>query len=361
MSWPTRSLRAAGLIGIAAGIGLALTAAAGGANAALQVRPQARDTVRNEDLRCLTRRPGDCLDAPVSRDEPHGALCATCHDMWSPSVPANVTRSCTDAGCHSGAASLSTFHRTVHADALADCVHCHTAHAFRVPENGEECRACHKGGGTRVEWVDARSSHGLAAPAAFAHVDHELVACSRCHGSGDQHGTLTVVTLEDCRSCHHDSRNPETCDGCHAAGLRSGAQLMVTRSLDIRIGSLDRPLRLLPFDHTDHGSVACTDCHTRGSGLRTAAGADCSGCHLQHHEATSDCSLCHEPPAPGAHDAESHLGCAGAGCHANAPEAIRGAPRTRALCLACHTDRGDHKPDKTCSDCHRLPQPRSPG
>jgi len=344
----------------ALGVGAALLVTGGlrpGESRLLAPQVQLRDSLRSEDLRCLTRRPGDCLDEPVSRDEPHGAICATCHNLWNQSVPASVTRSCTDVGCHSGATGLSTFHKTVHPEALADCVHCHAAHDFRVPESGEECTLCHKGGGTKVEWVDAASSHGLTGPALFTHADHGSVACGRCHGSRDQHGTLAVVSLEDCRSCHHQSSVSDACDACHAPGQLDGRRLMVTRSLDIRIGSLDRPLRLLPFDHGDHGSVTCTECHTQGSGLRAAAGADCSACHLLHHEPDADCSLCHEAPAPGAHGVTAHLGCGGTGCHVAAPAGIRGAPRTRALCLACHTDRVTHQPAKTCADCHRLPAP----
>jgi hypothetical protein len=318
---------------------------------------QERDTLRAGDLRCLTRRAEDCLDQPVPRDEPHGAVCATCHDLWTPGVPATKTRSCTDSGCHSGPAGLSTFHRTVNADVLADCLHCHQAHDFRVPMNGTDCSACHQGGGSKVEWAVAAKSHGLRAPSAFTHRDHISVTCSRCHGTGEGHGTLEVVNLQDCRTCHHESSVSSDCVACHADQDLDGRALMVTRSMDIRIGSLDRPLRLIPFDHANHREEACRQCHTAGSDLRSAEGADCSGCHAQHHLATSDCSICHEAPARGAHDSDSHLGCAGAGCHTAAPEAIRGAPRTRALCLACHTDKEEHKPTRTCADCHRLPAP----
>lgn len=348
----------AGLVG-AVGLAMALGAAPGmgGSSSALQ----GRDTVPDEKLRCLASRPGYCLEEPVSRDEPHKGVCATCHNLWDRSVPANVTRSCTSAGCHSGAAALSPFHKTVHAEALSDCTHCHEAHDFRVPRNGDECAACHKEGGVAVEWADATWSHGLRAPSTFRHGDHGGVDCSRCHGTQDGHGTLSVVSIEDCRSCHHRPPVSNDCSRCHETASQTGHILNVTRSLNIRIGSLDRPLRIIPFDHGKHVGLACADCHTRGTDLRAAAGADCSGCHLEHHEAASTCSNCHKQPAPGAHGPEVHLGCTGAGCHDPVPEGVRMAPRTRNLCLACHADQQDHMAGKECSSCHVLPAPTGVG
>lgn len=334
----------------------AMAAATPGVAGPLASLLQVRDTVpRGADLRCLTRRPGDCLDEPVPRDEPHGANCATCHNLWDPAVPATVTRSCTAAGCHTEGAGAGTFHRTVHPESLADCVHCHKAHDFRVPESGNECSACHKGGGVDVEWMDASASHGLSAPAPFTHGDHGRVSCIRCHGTGDGHGTLAVTGLGDCRACHHSAPLANDCSACHASGPLAGRTLLVTRSLDIRIGSLDRPLRLLPFDHANHGTVTCGTCHTRGTDLRAAAGADCSTCHADHHEPTANCGTCHQPPATSAHDLDSHLGCTGAGCHDPAPVGIQDAPQTRNLCLACHRGKATHKPDRNCVDCHVLP------
>lgn len=353
-----RAVRTGLVLSLAGAVGVALAvAAAPGMAGPLRGAFQVRDTIRNEDLRCLTRRPEDCLPTPVPRDEPHGAICATCHNLWDQTVPADVTKSCTAAGCHSGASPLSTFHRTVHPEALEDCVHCHQAHEFRVPESGDECAACHKGGGSLVEWVSPTPSHGLAAPySAFRHSDHSAVDCARCHGTQEEHGTLSVTSLEDCRSCHHRPPLSRDCTRCHTPESVSGVVLQVTRSLDIRIGSLDRPLRVIPFDHTFHVALGCGECHTQGSDLRAAVGANCSACHQRHHEPTANCSTCHQPPAAGAHTLDAHMGCTGVGCHDPAPEGIRAAPRTRELCLACHVDQKEHRPGRVCSDCHRLPK-----
>lgn len=357
-----RALRSGLVAGLMVAVAVAMTlGAAPGLAGPWAGGDQIQDTLRNQALRCLSSRPGDCLDEPVSTSEPHKGVCATCHNLWDRSVPANVTRSCTSAGCHSGEQSLSAFHNTVHPEALQDCVHCHQAHDFRIPESGDDCSACHVSGGLPVEWADATWTHGLRAPTAFRHQDHSAVDCARCHGTQDGHGTLTVVSIQDCRSCHHRPPVSNNCVTCHAPATDKGHVLNVTRSLNIRIGSLDRPLRIIPFDHGYHVGIACADCHTRGSELRAAAGADCSGCHLEHHEATADCSNCHQKPADGAHGPEVHLGCSGVGCHDPIPPGVKMAPRTRNLCLACHTEQVDHMVGKECATCHLLPEPTGVG
>ena len=191
--------------------------------------------------------------------------------------------------------------------------------------------------------------------------DHTGVDCEKCHGTQQSHGTLVVTSIEDCRGCHHRPPLSRDCTRCHSPESVSAVTLQVTRSLNIRIGSLDRPLRNIVFDHTKHVALGCAECHTQGSDLRAAVGADCSGCHLKHHGPTSDCSQCHQPPAEGAHDLDAHMGCTGTGCHDPAPEGIANAPRTRQLCLACHTDQKQHRPGKVCADCHRLPAARGGG
>ncbi|NJD18368.1 MAG: hypothetical protein FIA95_03675 [Gemmatimonadetes bacterium] len=351
-----RAVRAGLVLSLAGAVAVSLAlAAAPGLARSPSGAQQVRDTIGGEPLRCLTRGTDKCLDEPVPRDEPHKAVCATCHNLWDRSIPPNVTKSCTAAGCHSGASPLSPFPRTVAPAALTDCLHCHQAHEFRVPENGDECAACHKGGGALVEWVST-PSHVLTAPySRFNHSDHTSVDCARCHGTQEGHGTLSVVSLEDCRSCHHRPPNSLDCTRCHTPESVSAVTLQVTRSLNIRIGSLDRPLRNIAFEHSKHVALGCGECHPQGSDLRAAVGADCSGCHLTHHGPTSDCSRCHQPPAAGAHDLDTHMGCTGPGCHSPAPEGIANAPRTRQLCLACHTEQKQHRPGKVCADCHRLP------
>ena len=304
------------------------------------------------DLRCLTRRPADCLEEPVSPDEPHGAVCATCHDLWNNRDDPKDVRSCRETGCHGDAWGLSPFHTTLAPEMLEDCSHCHVAHDFRA--DAQACAVCHVGAGDRVAWAGGRLLNEVPFPEVpFVHDDHAQVPCQTCHGVGYAHATLKVKTRDDCRSCHHGARMP-ACLQCHSQEAVNALEIHVSRALAIDIGSVVRPVRWLPFEHGMHKATPCATCHTEGVELATGRGADCSACHAQHHEPAADCAACHARPAAGAHDAQAHLGCAGEGCHA-APAGIRDAPRTRSLCLACHRDRVEHQSGKQCSGCHVLP------
>jgi len=335
----------------------AMAVAVGGAvrPARFQAAPQQRDSLKAADLRCLTRRPEDCLATPVPADEPHGAVCAVCHDLWSGQVPAKTARPCADAGCHTAPETLTAFHRTVSAAVLQNCVGCHEAHAFRVEGSGRTCTVCHPSGGVPMPGTTVRGRATMPASLAFSHDDHDAVACVRCHGTTQAHGTVVVRTRAACRACHHTAPLDRTCVACHVVDEVRATAFDVTRALNIDIGSLDQPVRVIRFDHANHWHTDCSVCHTGGPDLGTAQGADCSGCHLEHHEPTANCNGCHERPADGAHTRDAHLGCGGAGCHDPVPEGIRLAPRTRNLCLVCHTDRVDHKPGQSCADCHQLP------
>jgi len=309
---------------------------------------------RAPDLRCLTSK--QCLDEPVAADEPHGAVCATCHDFSAQRTPADAAKSCAQRGCHDDAAKLTPYHRGLRAEVSRDCIGCHPAHDAARVVTGASCRTCHAGGGLRPGSSTAPAPRTVAPAVAFTHAEHAGVQCTSCHGKGQTHGAVGLHRVEDCRSCHHSPKVATNCNACHGGERRPTIRIEVTRTLDIRLGSLDRPTRSLPFEHERHGALDCRSCHV-GEGLAAAA-ASCTSCHEQHHRPTADCTACHEPPAPGAHDRTVHHGCAGSGCHENVVPALRDAPQTRQVCLACHTERRDHEPGSTCSDCHVLPKPR---
>jgi len=315
------------------------------------------DTVQAGDRRCLTRRPEDCLADPVPADEPHGAVCGVCHDLWADRPLVQTARSCSGGECHADPENLTPFHRTVDPKTLSQCTECHRPHDFRVRDRGERCGTCHEGGGLVASWATPPPALELAPGLTFDHDDHPGVGCAACHGAGAAHTTLKLRTIEDCRSCHHTPPESDDCTSCHVVDEVRDITAEVSRSLDIHVGSLDGPRRTLVFDHAKHWGTECSVCHTGGHDMSTTGGADCSGCHLDHHDPTADCSACHEPPADGAHTRDAHLGCGGAGCHDPLPAGIRGAPRTRQLCLACHRDMSQHEPGRICVDCHILPPP----
>jgi hypothetical protein len=245
----------------------------------------------------------------------------------------------------------------VSATTLADCTGCHVPHSFRAPDRTADCTSCHAAGGQAAVQAHATPVRRLPRNLAFRHDEHDGVACVSCHTTRTAHGAVKVGRLQDCRSCHHATPAANDCVRCHDPQELESLRHTVTRTLDIRIGSLQRPTRTLVFEHARHAAVECTACHT-GVNLEAPATSDCSSCHFEHHEATANCSACHERPAAGAHDRQSHLGCGGTGCHERVPAAIEFAPRTRPLCLACHTEQRDHKPGRDCAGCHVLPPPR---
>jgi hypothetical protein len=338
-------------VGLGLGVGLAL--------ALLWSVPVSAQVHTRVDLRCLTQI--HCLDAPMSVDEPHGAVCATCHDMGAQRTFGEVRATCTGAGCHERPERLTPFHRGLTSGVLSSCVGCHDPHDVQVPGGGANCVACHTPG---VRIAEPRSFERHPLPGrptsmdlTFRHTQHQRVECQACHSSERAHGRTIVTSLRDCRSCHHTQRATGECTSCHTPGGVRAARGWVTRTMDIRLGSLDRPQRRLPFDHSSHDRIECTACHTRGLAL-SATHTDCSGCHAAHHQPDVNCMSCHESPAPSAHTRTAHLGCAGSGCHSAVPASVRDVPRTRPFCLSCHQDLVDHRPEGNCAECHVLPRPR---
>jgi predicted CXXCH cytochrome family protein len=314
------------------------------------------------DRQCLTRGSELCLPEPVSLDEPHGALCATCHDLVAQARPAEAVSMCASGGCHERADTLTSMHRGLPSGVLENCVRCHDPHNAPIPGSGEAlCAACHVGG---VRYDRPRSyardplAGGLVVlDLTFRHRQHEGVACTSCHGAERVHARLDEVTsLTDCRRCHHTQPLASDCLRCHERTQVHARAVTVERVMDIRLGSIDRPTRSLPFHHDDHERFACETCHNQGLEL-SATGADCSACHAAHHEPSTNCMACH-PPDREAHDRNAHLTCSGPGCHEHADATVLLVPRTRSVCLVCHQDRADHEPGEVCVECHALPRPR---
>jgi hypothetical protein len=122
------------------------------------------------------------------------------------------------------------------------------------------------------------------------------------------------------------------------------------------VGQPRTKARTINFDHSKHANVSCTQCH-RDPLTRSAAALQCNACHRDHHKPTSTCMACHAPTRVAVHPPEKvHVTCAGSGCHSTLP--VAAAPRTRQLCLTCHQQLTNHRPNGNCADCHRLPAAR---
>jgi hypothetical protein len=353
---------------------------------ATSLRPQAAECMSCHQMRLLL------TDFPP--DEPHGAVCGACHNPHTQETPRQAVQTCGTAGCHERPAELTPFHRGLGIGVLEDCLACHEAHDFRIPHGGTECLACHSdiyldapprvgtptaavppwaparplvaGGSGPVRLVSARHTPAQQVPPAtaarpaipdtlrFWHAQHRGVECTACHSTRDAHGRVTVTSLRDCRACHHVEPVATPCAQCHDRAAVRRLSTTVSRVMDIRVGTLNRPRRTLPFDHAQHLRYDCQQCHTEGL-ARSAAAVNCAGCHQEHHQANVSCMSCHPEPRAGAHDLASHAGCAGSGCHDAAPASVQAVPRTRDFCLACHQTQVDHRPGRNCVACHTLP------
>jgi hypothetical protein len=351
---------------------------------------------RNECLSCHVMR--TLVDMPP--DEPHGQVCASCHNPHTQATPAEAVETCATVGCHSDVQELTAFHRGLGHPVVENCSACHQAHDFRV--EGDNCLACHQDifedGGlpapppagvgreaaapvsvarfAALDLTPAAPAPGSArhlalaslarqeAPAGqarppivsgqvvFRHANHRDVECTACHTSEERHGAVTIQGIADCRTCHHTGRVAATCQTCHTPPALADRGLSVTRTLDFSVAGPTR--RTVAFEHGDHEDTACATCHIDGL-TRPFDVQSCNGCHEEHHRTTATCVTCHAPPVATAHTVQSHLSCTGSGCHTDTP--FEGVPRERAACLVCHQDLQDHQPGRECVDCHALPTP----
>ncbi len=73
--------------------------------------------------------------------DPHKGVCGDCHNPHTQTTPAAAIRSCTKAGCHSSAETLTAYHKGLNHPIAGKCIECHKAHVWKAPT---ECRSCHK-------------------------------------------------------------------------------------------------------------------------------------------------------------------------------------------------------------------------
>lgn len=177
------------------------------------------------------------------------------------------------------------------------------------------------------------------------HATHNRIECQACHGRPAAFADLPERTARECAACHH--RNVETrgCQSCHGADEVGARPVLVA----IQAVGADEPrVRTLSFDHDDHESRECLTCHTTSVTLRF--GRECASCHEYHHQQDARCMTCHESVETPAHSGDVHAGCAGGGCHGDAP-VLSLAPE-RNVCQVCHQDLVDHRPGQECTACH---------
>ena len=315
-----------------------------------------KDTTINE----LSPNARECLSCHQMRrlvaeqftgNDPHDAECAYCHNPHKQATPREAVQTC--ESCHAAADTLTPMHRGLRAGVLQQCMQCHRAHKFEVPQNG--CIGCHQDIFNDARKPVTRVTLRQQAQAGFSHGRHKQVSCQSCHNNSQRHGTVTVTTARQCQSCHHSGAPAANCGSCHSAGEYANKSFRIAQQMSFSVGQPRTKTRTVNFEHRKHTGVTCAQCH-RDSVTR-AAELQCASCHRDHHNARVQCTACHQARREPPHTTNVHLGCAGSGCHSKLP--IAGVPRTRQFCLTCHQNMSAHRPSGNCADCHRLPTARS--
>jgi hypothetical protein len=204
-------------------------------------------------------------------------------------------------------------------------------------------------GGTALLVLLATSA-GAAEPP-FRHRPHEKIACLTCHEREDGHGAVKITIAADCTGCHHARSNLNVCGSCHT---QSKLAAPLARTFTFKTSTAKAAqARTLRFDHTQHAATQCVACHAPTANMRVVQ--DCGSCHREHHQELRNCSSCHPDAGKvAAHDARSHLGCGGAGCH---QDEVTASLRTqRNVCLTCHSNMAEHQPGGDCASCHMIPK-----
>ena len=315
---------------------------------------------------------GSCADCHGGhRLASDAASCMDCHASKSPIIPASATfggghESC--ASCHkahsfsaSTALRCNSCHKGTQVLAQSsarphrDCNSCHSPHNVRgagdqtckgchedialshSPKSTQECIGCHEPHPKRVAQVALQCSqcHEEASSERAFHAGN--TPCTGCH----QPHRFDLSSLPDralCRRCHVaqvrlTSRNlgHASCSGCHQGTVHEPAGVLTCGSCH------EEKLRRSPSGHRE-----CATCHEPHSGT-VSAQTSCTGCHkvmllpglhrlsdVPVGEGHTKCIACHD-----IHEMEVHA--------------------TRADCMRCHEDIGDHQPEaKVCTGCHTF-------
>ena len=193
-------------------------------------------------------------------------------------------------------------------------------------------------------------------PSRFQHEVHASYQCGECHGTGRP---TTASNRTWCADCHHVDVSYTQCQRCHDP--TAIAPEAVRAQVTFRLSVADDVTRSLTFEHQRHLDLGCANCHAGGFGL--GAVAECTTCHVDHHEPGRACTACHSEPPTTAHPKEIHLdlaGCGAAGCHVSEGLDYAALEDERMLCLSCHVAQTEHETADPCAECHLLEAPPDP-
>ncbi|HSA54277.1 MAG TPA: NapC/NirT family cytochrome c [Gemmatimonadaceae bacterium] len=299
-------------------------------------------------------------------NEPHGAVCGTCHNPHTQTTPSGAFQSCATSTCHARADTLTPLHRGLRQHRLETCGACHSAHTWRT--GGTNCRDCHTGITDPAVRVRPPSPQGAQAPVPAGRGTHvrPVAGLAPASWSGTRQAAAAHVPHAVGRGRWRRSGRSDALNAARHVALTGASprqQAPPAREPPRQQRDTTR------FEHQRHESVSCTTCHTttdQHGGLRRAA-RQCSSCHHGNTALGRACERCHQSgelatpyrmatpmaltvwPAPRtrqldfAHAQHAPLACAE--CHA--ATITRGVERT---CASCHAQH--HEAARSCASCH---------
>ncbi len=320
--------------------------------------------------RALAPAMQQCLDCHAMRQamasfnpvaDPHKGQCGWCHDPHVQTTPAAAFTTCTNAGCHASADTLTAMHRGLPHHTLANCGACHAAHTWKVEATA--CLRCHSNI-FRTPAHPAVPAPARTARAAGAASDVAAIPVARRPaGRANPWWWRSIVWVA--RRVIPRGAPPlmmvatTAPDDTVRRGLPGGAIVRVA------MAATDT---LPPFSHQVHRSIACAACHnsTEQHGSITVRSLhDCQACH---HAVTQQrtCAQCHASDSvarramvavmmrtsvrsvtetrrlPFLHQQHEAIECRT--CHT---QPVTLAARS---CSNCHADH--HRVEARCLDCH---------
>ena len=324
--------------------------------------------------------------------------CVSCHagttyTSWAGADPhkgVTVTSTCSQAGCHDGAAALAM-----------PSGGSNKAHITGTVMTSLGCGACHAIGSSFVI-------------VGWNHAQIGAATCSSCHTYQGNHqgsqftptfaGHLTPASGTDCKSCHSGFTtwangkfthaglsSADTCtgSGCHDGSGATGYPLAPKVHIDVMLNpkcgschAIGTSFVMSTWNHAQITPGQCKTCHASYA----SPGFGAAGFNT-HITTSLDCSSCHKAYSTWVGGKFTHQNlissstCSGAGCHVNGANSPPGMPTSGTYahisvmatlpCGACHAigttfalTGWNHKPNGTvvtsCTSCHGS-DGKSPG
>lgn len=292
-------------------------------------------------------------------NDPHKAVCGTCHNPHKQETPKETYQSCATAQCHASADTLTAMHRGLRNHALDDCGVCHKAHDWKV--DGKNCLACHENIFERQpKLVKSMRKSAVVPPLPEKHRGLVRGMAWRAPSREVRRARRTRLIAA--------AWTPRPVEAPRRPTVRRFQQGTTSPAV---VPAPAEPSDTLAFSHKRHKALTCNGCHTADKThgyVKIKAPGDCQSCHHAADARAGKCATCHAPNElqrpyarsvtvnvsarkTGAvtrtlsfkHDLHGKLACAE--CHGTAITKT-----VQKTCNSCHADH--HAPARDCATCH---------